>query len=210
MPRHHGHPNIEDQKSSEGGFGCPRGNTALSPPEFKREALRLVRSSDRSIPKIAKELGVSDDSSRSWVKQADIDRGEREGLTAEERQELRRGCARREQGPSSGAGDLAKSGGLIRQGGRDPMSPYKLIAMRRRRASFPSRSSCARCSERVPLWLLRLEGPAALEEVPRRRHPHRQDPRAQKQRDPRFSAGARPATLHHRGVRCGRKRVARL
>jgi transposase len=46
------------------------GATPQYPPEFKREAVRLVRSSDRSITQIAKEIGVSDNSLRNWVKQA--------------------------------------------------------------------------------------------------------------------------------------------
>ena len=61
------------------------------PPQFKREAVRLVRSSPgKSVTRIAKELGVSDNSLRNWVKQFEIDQGEREGLTTEEREELRK------------------------------------------------------------------------------------------------------------------------
>ena len=51
----------------------------------------LVHSSpNRSVAQIAKELGVSDNSLRSWVKQFEIDQGEREGLTTEGREDLRR------------------------------------------------------------------------------------------------------------------------
>jgi transposase len=45
-------------------------------PEFKRDAVALVRSSGRNVTEIARELGVSPEGLRGWVKQAGIDRGE--------------------------------------------------------------------------------------------------------------------------------------
>ncbi len=61
------------------------------PPEFREEAVRLIREGGKSIGQVAKDLGISDQSLRSWVKQSDLDTGRRtDGLTTEERVELRR------------------------------------------------------------------------------------------------------------------------
>jgi transposase len=58
------------------------------PPAFKAEAVGLVHSGDKSIAAIALDSGVSDPTLRSWVRQAEIDAGIRDGLTTNERIEL--------------------------------------------------------------------------------------------------------------------------
>jgi transposase len=60
------------------------------PPEFRAEAIRLVRSGGLSQSQVARDLGVSTFTLRNWLRQTEIDAGEREGLTTEEREELRR------------------------------------------------------------------------------------------------------------------------
>jgi transposase len=58
------------------------------PPEFRREAVALYARTDRTLGEIAADLGVSRESLRLWVQQAQIERGERDGLTGDEREEL--------------------------------------------------------------------------------------------------------------------------
>ncbi len=60
------------------------------PKEFKEEATRLMRSSEKPLAQISRELDVSEQTLRNWRKQEEIDEGEREGLTTEEREELGR------------------------------------------------------------------------------------------------------------------------
>ena len=60
------------------------------PVEFRREAVRLLKRSGKSVPELARELGVSPQSLRNWARQIDVDEGRREGLSSDEREELRR------------------------------------------------------------------------------------------------------------------------
>jgi transposase len=62
------------------------------PEQFRREAVELVRKAkgDRSINEVAADLGVTEQSLRNWVKQANVDAGRVHGLSSEEKEELRR------------------------------------------------------------------------------------------------------------------------
>ena len=60
------------------------------PEEFRREALELLKLTGKPVSQVAKDLGVSEQTLFNWRRQAQIDEGKREGLSTEEREELRR------------------------------------------------------------------------------------------------------------------------
>ena len=56
--------------------------------EFKAETIGLIRNSSKTVAQICRDLDLSESAVRRWLAQAEIDAGQREGLTTAERQEL--------------------------------------------------------------------------------------------------------------------------
>lgn len=60
------------------------------PPEFRERAVRLARESERSITAVARDIGVSHEALRGWVRQDEADDGTRKDrLTTSELDELK-------------------------------------------------------------------------------------------------------------------------
>jgi transposase len=59
------------------------------PLEFRREAVELPSAAASRCP-CSREVGVSPQSLRNWARQIDIDESRRDGLSSDEREELRR------------------------------------------------------------------------------------------------------------------------
>jgi transposase len=57
--------------------------------EFKRDAVDMVVSSGRPIAHVADELGLYDSTLGNWVRQHQIDEGEREGTTSADAARIR-------------------------------------------------------------------------------------------------------------------------
>ena len=57
-------------------------------PEFKAEIVERCRAGDRTIGQVARDFDLTETAVRAWVHQAEVDAGERDGLSTEERAEL--------------------------------------------------------------------------------------------------------------------------
>ncbi len=59
-------------------------------PECTSEIVDWCRAGDRSIPELSRDFDLTVSAVRRWVAQAEVDAGERPGLSTEEREELSR------------------------------------------------------------------------------------------------------------------------
>ena len=61
-------------------------------PEFKAEAVRIVRTTGKSVHVVARELDLTETCLRAWVQQASVDENQdpRGAITTDERAELTR------------------------------------------------------------------------------------------------------------------------
>lgn len=88
------------------GEGPVRRRRTTYTPEYKADAVAMVLDTGRTIAEVARGLGIGDQTLGVWVKQTRIDRGQREGLSSEERAELVR--LRRELAKVTEERDLLK------------------------------------------------------------------------------------------------------
>jgi len=77
-------PTVTEEKPT------PAGRRSRYPKEFRRDAAALVIDQKRTVADVARELGVVAQTLANWVRQERVDRGEREGSTTEDREEMAR------------------------------------------------------------------------------------------------------------------------
>ena len=72
------------------------GTSKRYPPEFRERAVRLFEQSLAehssrwaATEAVSEKLGCTTETLRCWVKQAEIDEGKREGLSTDERQQMK-------------------------------------------------------------------------------------------------------------------------
>ena len=88
---------------------------------MRRSTVRQARSTAH----VAKRSG-SDQTSRNWRRQIEVDQGRREGRTSDDKEERTSRPSR--AGPRARARDPKKGGGLLREGGeRDPIAVSRFI-----------------------------------------------------------------------------------
>ena len=59
------------------------------PREFRDDVVAVARKGEAPLQQIAKDFGISDSCLRNWLRAADVEDGNRPGLTASESADLR-------------------------------------------------------------------------------------------------------------------------
>lgn len=176
-----------------------RPSTRRYTPAEKEQAVRLVRqlrkelgADQGTVGRVARQLGYGVESVRSWVKQADIDDGNKPGtITAEA--ERNQGAGAGEQGARAVQRDPSPGFGISRPGGARP--PTEVTAPSSTRTGTSSGSSPSAGSCRWPRAPTTQRGPGLPR--PSAARPHR--PRRSERSTPMVSASAR-----HSDQRVGR------
>lgn len=91
------------------------------PRELMDRGIRLALEGERPIAHIARDLGIEPESLRRRVRRAEIDAGKREGLTTNEREELRK--LRKENFELRRSNEILKSASLFFARELDPDRP---------------------------------------------------------------------------------------
>ena len=91
------------------------------PEELLDRGVRLVFESGRPIAAVARDLGVHPEALRKRVRQVEVDEGRREGLSAEERAEIK--ALRKENFELRRANEILKSASVFFAKELDPDRP---------------------------------------------------------------------------------------
>src|SRR6202790_2325795 len=91
------------------------------PIELLDRATRLVFESGRPIAHVADDLGIPREALRKYVRRVEVDSGRREGLSSEEREEIRK--LRREVFELRRANEILKAASVFFASELDPHRP---------------------------------------------------------------------------------------
>jgi transposase len=91
------------------------------PVELLERATRLVFESGRPIAHVADDLGIPRETLRKYVRRVEVDEGRREGLTSEEREEIKK--LRRENFELRRANEILKAASVFFASELDPHRP---------------------------------------------------------------------------------------
>ena len=99
------------------------------PKELLDRGVRLALEGERPIAHIAQDLGIGPETLRKHVRRAQVDAGKREGLTTNEREELKR-LRKRELRAAAGEHDLERGFGVFRAGARPKPAVVSALSIR--------------------------------------------------------------------------------